>query len=99
MQLHERAVAAGVRLTAHAELGSTNAHALSLARRGERGPLWITAERQTQGRAQQGRSWVCEPGNLHSPLLLTAPSLVQHRPQLSFVSALRAARRAHRDRL
>ena len=88
MQLHERAVAAGVRLTAHAELGSTNAHALSLARRGERGPLWITAERQTQGRGREGRSWVSEPGNLHSTLLLTAASLVQHWPQLSFVAAL-----------
>jgi len=88
MQLHERAVAAGVRLTAHAVLGSTNAHALSLARRGERGPLWITAERQTQGRGREGRSWVSEPGNLHATLLLTAPGLVQHWPQLSFVAAL-----------
>jgi BirA family biotin operon repressor/biotin-[acetyl-CoA-carboxylase] ligase len=88
MQLHERAVAAGVRLTAHAELGSTNAHALSLARRGERGPLWITAERQMHGRGREGRSWVSEPGNLHATLLLTAPSLVQHWPQLSFVAAL-----------
>lgn len=88
MQLHEKAAAAGVRLAAYAVLASTNAHALSLARGGEKGPLWITAERQTDGRGREGRGWVSEPGNLYATLLLTAPAPVARWPQLSFVAAL-----------
>jgi BirA family biotin operon repressor/biotin-[acetyl-CoA-carboxylase] ligase len=88
MMLHESAAAARVRLAVHAVLGSTNAHALSLARGGERGPLWITAERQTHGRGRAGRSWVSEPGNLYASLLLTAPAPARCWPQLSFVAAL-----------
>ena len=34
---------------AHDAIGSTNAEALTRARAGERGPLWITARRQTAG--------------------------------------------------
>ena len=64
MELDPRATAAGVRLVAHEVLGSTNAEALALARQGERGPLWITAARQTAGRGRRGRPWVSEPGNL-----------------------------------
>jgi BirA family biotin operon repressor/biotin-[acetyl-CoA-carboxylase] ligase len=88
MQLHEKAAAARVRLAAYPVLGSTNAHALSLARGGEKGPLWITAERQTEGRGREGRSWVSETGNLHATLLLTAPAPMARWPQLSFVAAL-----------
>ena len=47
-------------------IGSTNAEALALARAGERGPLWITAQRQTAGRGRRGRTWVSEPGNLYA---------------------------------
>ncbi len=71
MQLDPRASAAGVRLIAHEVLVSTNAEALSLAGRGERGPLWITAGRQSGGRGRRGRTWVSEPGNLFASLLLT----------------------------
>ncbi|MEI9805445.1 MAG: hypothetical protein WDN48_14860 [Pseudolabrys sp.] len=42
---------AGVRHKAYETLGSTNAEALALARAGERGPLWITAQSQSAGRA------------------------------------------------
>jgi BirA family transcriptional regulator, biotin operon repressor / biotin---[acetyl-CoA-carboxylase] ligase len=90
MKLHEIAVAAGVRLAAYSVLNSTNAQALSLARGGERGPLWVTAERQTQGRGREGRGWVSEPGNLYASLLLAAPAPPQRWPQLSFVAALAA---------
>ncbi|HET9245778.1 MAG TPA: biotin--[acetyl-CoA-carboxylase] ligase, partial [Xanthobacteraceae bacterium] len=55
MRLEPRATAAGVRLIAHEVLGSTNAEALDLARQGERGPLWVTAERQSAGRGRRGR--------------------------------------------
>jgi BirA family transcriptional regulator, biotin operon repressor / biotin---[acetyl-CoA-carboxylase] ligase len=88
MKLDPRAAAAGVRLVAHAVLGSTNAEALNLARHGERGPLWVTAARQTAGRGRRGRAWISEPGNLYASLLLAAPAAAKHWPELSFVAAL-----------
>jgi BirA family transcriptional regulator, biotin operon repressor / biotin---[acetyl-CoA-carboxylase] ligase len=88
MRLEPRATAAGVRLVAHEVLGSTNAEALNLARRGERGPLWVTADRQSAGRGRRGRAWVSEPGNLYASLLLSAPAPAGHRPEMSFVAAL-----------
>ena len=88
MKLDPRATAAGVRLVAHDVLGSTNVEALSLARQGERGPLWIVARQQTAGRGRRGRSWISDPGNLYASLLLTAPSPAEHWPELSFVAAL-----------
>src|SRR5262245_36304924 len=90
MKLDPRATAAGVRLMAYDVLGSTNAEALECARRGERGPLWITAARQTAGHGRRGRPWVSPPGNLYATLLLTAPGPAEHWPQLSFVAALAA---------
>jgi BirA family transcriptional regulator, biotin operon repressor / biotin---[acetyl-CoA-carboxylase] ligase len=88
MQLDPRASAAGVRLIAHEVLVSTNAEALALAGRGERGPLWVTASRQTGGRGRRGRSWVSEPGNLFASLLLTDAAPPEHWPELAFVAAL-----------
>jgi BirA family biotin operon repressor/biotin-[acetyl-CoA-carboxylase] ligase len=81
------AIPAAVRVIAHDTIGSTNAEALTLARGGERGPLWITAVRQTAGRGRRGRTWVSEPGNLYATLLLTgiAP---ERASELSFVAAL-----------
>jgi BirA family transcriptional regulator, biotin operon repressor / biotin---[acetyl-CoA-carboxylase] ligase len=90
MKLEPRATAAGVRLTAHEVLGSTNAEALRLAREGGQGPLWVTAERQTAGRGRRGRAWISPEGNLHASLLLTDPATAEHWPQLSFVAALAA---------
>lgn len=61
----------------HIELGdvaSTNAECMDRARAGDAGDLWITAERQTGGRARRGRSWVSEPGNLYASLLLINPA-------------------------
>ena len=88
MQLDPRASAAGVRLIAHEVLVSTNAEALALAGRGERGPLWVTAGRQTGGRGRRGRTWVSEPGNLFAVLLLTDAAPAEHWPELAFVAAL-----------
>ena len=90
MQLDPRAFAAGVRLMAHDELDSTNAEGLRLKQQGERGPLWITAERQTKGRGRRGRTWTSLPGNLHATLLLTDPGPAESWPQLSFVAGLAA---------
>lgn len=88
MQLDPRASAAGVRLIAHEVLVSTNAEALALAGRGERGPLWVTAGHQTGGRGRRGRTWVSERGNLFASLLLTDHAPPEHWPELAFVAAL-----------
>jgi BirA family biotin operon repressor/biotin-[acetyl-CoA-carboxylase] ligase len=88
MQLDPRASAAGARLIAHEVLVSTNAEALALAGQGERGPLWVTAGRQSGGRGRRGRAWVSEPGNLFASLLLTDVAPPGHWPELAFVAAL-----------
>jgi BirA family transcriptional regulator, biotin operon repressor / biotin---[acetyl-CoA-carboxylase] ligase len=88
MQLHSAAIAAGYRLLAHATLTSTNTEALAQARRGERGPLWVTALRQTAGRGRRGSEWNSPPGNLYATLLLDDPSPPERAPELSFVAAL-----------
>jgi BirA family biotin operon repressor/biotin-[acetyl-CoA-carboxylase] ligase len=69
-------------------VGSTNTEAFTQANRGGRGPLWITARRQTAGRGRQGRGWTSEPGNLYASLLLSEPSPPERAPELSFVAAL-----------
>lgn len=61
----------------HIELGdvaSTNAECMERARAGDAGKLWITAARQTGGRGRRGRTWISEPGNLYSSLLLIDPA-------------------------
>jgi BirA family transcriptional regulator, biotin operon repressor / biotin---[acetyl-CoA-carboxylase] ligase len=90
MQLCSSALAAGCRLAAHETLPSTNAKALNLARSGERGPLWIVAERQTAGRGRRGNAWASPAGNLYATLLLTDPAPAERAPELSFVAALAA---------
>jgi BirA family biotin operon repressor/biotin-[acetyl-CoA-carboxylase] ligase len=80
--------AAQVPVIACDTIGSTNAEALALACRGERGPLWITARRQTAGRGRRGRTWSSEPGNLYASLLLSEPSPPERAAGLSFVAAL-----------
>jgi BirA family transcriptional regulator, biotin operon repressor / biotin---[acetyl-CoA-carboxylase] ligase len=88
MDLDEAAVAAGVGLISCDEIDSTNAEALRRARRGEQGPLWVTARLQSAGRGRRGRAWTSGPGNLHATLLLADPSPPALAPQLSFVAAL-----------
>jgi BirA family biotin operon repressor/biotin-[acetyl-CoA-carboxylase] ligase len=88
MQLHPDAEASGVRLDTFDTIGSTNAEALARARAGERGPLWITAARQTAGRGRRGKAWISELGNLYASLLLTDAAPAVHLPELCFVMAL-----------
>src|ERR1700712_3772231 len=88
MRLHPDAAAAGVRLIALDEIGSTNTEAMTLARGGETGPLWITARRQSAGRGRRGRAWISEPGNLYATFLLSDAALPTRAAELSFVAAL-----------
>lgn len=88
MHIDPTARAAGVRHIGLESAGSTNAEALGVARAGERGPLWITAQYQSAGRGRRGSTWVSAPGNLYATLLLTEPSAPEQAPQLSFVAAL-----------
>lgn len=90
MQLDPTARAAGVRHIALETVGSTNAEALSRARNGERGPLWVTARSQAIGRGRRGNQWASPPGNLYATLLLSEPSPPELAPQLSFAGALAA---------
>lgn len=88
MQLHPSASATGASLISHDTLGSTNAEAMALARAGERGPLWVTAARQTAGRGRRGNVWASPPGNLYASLLLSDPAPAAHLAELCFVVAL-----------
>jgi BirA family transcriptional regulator, biotin operon repressor / biotin---[acetyl-CoA-carboxylase] ligase len=88
MRLDPIAIETGVRLESLGTTGSTNAEARLRALQGERGPLWITAMAQTQGRGRRGRSWISPPGNLYASLLFSDPSPFERAPQLAFVAAL-----------
>ena len=83
----------GYRLLHVAEIDSTNAEALRVAVKGERGPLWIWADSQLQGRGRQGRQWESRHGNLYASLLLTLPVRASDCAGLSLAApvAVRAA--------
>ena len=70
------------------EVGSTNTVALEAARQGDPGPLWVTAERQLQGRGRRGRSWVSERGNLYASWLTVDPAPLKHLSNLPLVASL-----------
>jgi BirA family biotin operon repressor/biotin-[acetyl-CoA-carboxylase] ligase len=68
-KLGPRAAAAGYRLAAFEQIGSTNAEAMLRARAGERGPIWFVTSEQTAGRGRRLRTWVAPRGNLASSIL------------------------------
>jgi BirA family biotin operon repressor/biotin-[acetyl-CoA-carboxylase] ligase len=88
--LSERARAAGYRLLAFDEIGSTNEEALARARAGERGPLWIAAQRQTAGRGRRGRDWQTPQGNLAASCVRAFTMSPAHAATLSLVAGLAA---------
>lgn len=73
------------------ELDSTNEEARRMAIAGERGPLWLTATRQTAGRGRRGRSWETSLDNLAATLLIHPIRPEKEWPQLSFVAAIATA--------
>lgn len=62
-----------------------------MAERGEVGPLWIVARRQTAGKGRRGRAWLSDTGNLYATLLTVVRRPPAEAAQLSFVSALAVA--------
>jgi BirA family transcriptional regulator, biotin operon repressor / biotin---[acetyl-CoA-carboxylase] ligase len=80
--------AGGIPILAFETIGSTNAEALARLHAGERGPLFVVAERQSAGRGRRGRAWVSEPGNLYATLLIVDPAPAALSPQICFVAAL-----------
>lgn len=76
------------RLVYFEAIDSTNAEAHRLAKEGERGPLWLIADLQSQGRGRLGRHWVSEPGNLYATFVFTIEGTALTASQVGFVAAL-----------
>lgn len=72
------------------EVDSTNAEAMRRASGGERGPLWLLADRQTRGRGRSGRSWQSAPGNLAATLLFEPGCPLGMLHQLSLLTGVAA---------
>ena len=72
------------------EIDSTNEEARRLAAQGERGPLWLSAGRQTAGRGRRGRAWESPAGNMSATLLIAPNKPASECAQLSFVTAIAA---------
>lgn len=70
------------------EVNSTNSEAQRRAVRGERGPVWVLAQRQTAGRGRAGRAWVMTEGDLAATLLYVPGCLPQALPQLSLLAGV-----------
>jgi BirA family biotin operon repressor/biotin-[acetyl-CoA-carboxylase] ligase len=69
LALGPRATAAGHRLIAFDQAGSTNGEAMAAARQGERALTWFVTTEQTAGRGRRQRAWVAPRGNLASSVL------------------------------
>jgi BirA family biotin operon repressor/biotin-[acetyl-CoA-carboxylase] ligase len=77
---------------AYDEIDSTNAEARRRVEAGDRGPLWITAGRQTAGRGRRGRAWDTGTGeNLAATFLFTTTKAPIEAAQVAFVAALAVA--------
>lgn len=72
------------------EVDSTNSEALRRAASGQRGPVWILAQRQSAGRGRSGRSWSSAEGNLAATLLLAPGCPVSALHQLSLITGVAA---------
>lgn len=79
---------AGFRLKAFDTIGSTNAEALAIGRAGERGPVWVVSQHQTNGRGRRGRSWATPPGNLAASLLRVTSLPAAQAATVGFVAGL-----------
>jgi BirA family biotin operon repressor/biotin-[acetyl-CoA-carboxylase] ligase len=78
----------GCRLIDLDEVDGTNAEAMRLVLRGERGPLWIRAKRQTAGRGRSGRAWTSQGGNLFASYVVSLNCPLEKAGQLSLVAGV-----------
>lgn len=70
------------------EIDSTSSEAMRRVLAGERGPLWLRADLQTQGRGRSGRTWVSPRGNLYATLVFAPGCPVGSVHQLSLVAGI-----------
>jgi BirA family biotin operon repressor/biotin-[acetyl-CoA-carboxylase] ligase len=78
----------GLRRLAFATLGSTNAEAFAVGRKGDPGNLWVTTEEQTAGHGRRGRTWFGGKGNVAASLLLIDPAPPALAPTIAFVAGV-----------
>ena len=70
------------------EIDSTNSEAMRRALAGEKGPVWVRADVQTQGRGRSGRTWVSPRGNLYATLLFAPQCMPGTVHQLSLLAGI-----------
>jgi BirA family biotin operon repressor/biotin-[acetyl-CoA-carboxylase] ligase len=70
------------------EIDSTMLEARRRAERGELGPVWLVAERQTAGRGRRGRTWITKDGNLLATYLFATDKPPAQIALLGFVAGL-----------
>lgn len=75
---------------AYEAIDSTNAEGMRRAGAGDRGPLWLTARVQTQGRGRSGRSWASAGESLAATLLFAPRCTLTALPHLSLVAGIAA---------
>jgi BirA family biotin operon repressor/biotin-[acetyl-CoA-carboxylase] ligase len=70
------------------EVDGTNAEGMRRVLQGERGPMWIIADRQSAGRGRSGRSWSSETGNLFASYIVALDCAPGKAAQLSLVAGI-----------
>jgi BirA family biotin operon repressor/biotin-[acetyl-CoA-carboxylase] ligase len=73
------------------DIDSTIVEARRRAERGETGPLWIIAKRQSAGRGRRGRAWVSLEGNLFATYLAATTRRPQEVALIGFAAGVAIA--------
>lgn len=73
------------------EIDSTVLEARRRAERGETGPVWLVAKRQTAGRGRRGRAWASLEGNLFATYLFATSRSPGEIALLGFATGLAIA--------
>ncbi len=87
-RLGAKAQAADYRVQPFDTITSTNAEALTRARAGDPGRLWVVSPHQTAGRGRRGRAWETAPGNLAASVLTIVEATPALAATLGFVAGL-----------
>lgn len=70
------------------EIDSTMLEARRRAERGDTGPVWLIAKRQTSGRGRRGRAWLSFDGNLLATYLFATSQPLSEIALLGFAAGL-----------